>query len=89
MAFFICYKTRMKGTNINMIQGQLTLIKASIYQNKCLINKNNFVRGGACLAFHRRAHSDRLDTKFKTLPDVHGGHRGVFLCLQKGRIKDE
>ncbi len=55
-------------------------LKNTIYQNKYLINKGYFLFGGGyCLAFHRRAGSDRLKMNLKTLADRHGAYSGVFL----------
>ncbi len=45
-----------------------------IYQAKCLINKDNFVRGGACLAFHK------CDKNTDAAGCGGYPHRGVFLC---------
>ncbi len=64
-----------------MTQHKTTSTIASIYQNKCLIINDIFVtlRGGYCLAFHRRARSARLYINLKTLTDMHGAYGGVFL----------
>ena len=54
------------------------LAMTKVYQDKYLINKENFVRG-ACLAFHRRAQGAWLCINFKTLTIMRGAYGGVFL----------
>ena len=63
-----------------MMRTRTTPTNTKAYQDKCLINKDNFVMwGGASLAFQNEAPTAIRLYQLKTLTDVHDGHSGVFL----------
>ena len=46
MRIVMCYKMHMEGKDVAMAESKRTSNLTKVYQDKCLINKDNFVRGG-------------------------------------------